>query len=160
APLFEKSHDSPGPGPLEGQVQAGIEQGIVAQCGKVLRVLTQDTEVLAGAAELQIVAARPLAGNPGRSVGGRTPLQQGTEQTQGPREPPAQAADERVMLLPIKFRFIFQLTHACVERGKLDILSRRLCRATRARVLLAARATLGAGSIAVARSRRVFGSIH
>src|SRR5262249_45252713 len=57
APLFEKSHDRPGPGPLEGQVQAGIEQGIVAQRGKVLRVLTQDTEVLAGAAELQIVAA-------------------------------------------------------------------------------------------------------
>jgi hypothetical protein len=57
------------------------------------------------------------------------------------------------MLLPVKLRFVFQLAHARIESGKLDIARRRFCRAARGGVLPATRAHGGAGNVAVKRSR-------
>src|SRR5262249_60224496 len=130
---FEKSQVGPRPRPREGKGQARIEKGIVAQRGKVLRVLTQDTEVFRGPAELEIFPARCLAGNPAKSqsVGYGLLPHQRAEQTKGAREPPAQAADERTKLLLIKFGFVFQPAHARVERGKLEVSTRRVRRAVR-----------------------------
>jgi hypothetical protein len=57
------------------------------------------------------------------------------------------------MLLPVKLRFVFELAHARVKSGKLDIAPRRACRAARGGMLLATRTHGSARDIAVKRSR-------